>query len=105
MLLFTVAACLLTIFLQVESAEAVLDCDDDPPSGYTLDTAGKRYYRVLQDVLWDEAKEKCELDGAQLAVAYSVQDYEEMRNIGGSKLKQLRSCHWPLRWSLDFHVL
>lgn len=43
----------------------------------------KRYYRVLEDVLWDEASQKCQEDGAQLAMAYTKDDFKEMMTIGG----------------------
>ena len=79
MLPLTVAACLLGIFLHVE---ATFDCKHPPPN-YTLDSLRHRFYRVLKDVLWNEASEKCKEDGTQLGIAYTAADYKEMTEIGG----------------------
>ena len=54
------------------------DCND-PSVDYTCE--GGRYYKVLDDVLWQEAHDKCIEDGAQLAIAYTAQDIDTMKKV------------------------
>ena len=71
--------CLAVYFVE---ASDPFDCDN-PESGYTCD--GGRYYRVLENVLWQSAHDECEGDGAQLAIAYSAQDIDAMNRIMGEE--------------------
>ena len=56
------------------------DCND-PATDYICE--GGRYYKVLDDVLWQEAHDKCIGDGTQLAIAYSTQDIGAMKKVLG----------------------
>ena len=60
------------------------DCDD-PATDYICE--GGRYYKVLGNVLWQEANDKCSEDGAQLAIAYSAADIDSMNRIVGRNLE------------------
>ena len=60
------------------------DCDH-PTNDYTCE--GGRYYKVLDNVLWQEAHDKCIGDGTQLAIAYSAADIESMNRVVGMNLE------------------
>ena len=56
---------------------------DNPAHDYTCD--GGRYYKVLENVLWQGAHDECEGDGAQLAIPYSAQDIDAMKRVIGEE--------------------
>ena len=58
------------------------DCHN-PKDDYTCD--GGRYYRVLNNHLWQSAHDECESDGAQLAIAHSAEDINTMNRVVGNE--------------------
>ena len=62
------------------------DCDD-PADDYICQDG--RYYKVLEDVLWQEAHNQCIGEGTQLAIAYSAQDIDTMNELLGLEGKHL----------------
>ena len=62
------------------------DCND-PAADYIC--KGGRYYKVLDNVLWQEAHDKCIGEGTQLAIAYSAQDIDTMNELLGLVGKHL----------------
>ena len=77
-----VIALLSSFVLYFTEGSEPFDCAD-PKDGYTCD--GGRYYRVLKSRWWKGAQDTCEREGTQLAIAYSVQDIEDMKRIIGGR--------------------
>ena len=81
------------------------DCND-PAADYIC--KGGRYYKVLDNVLWQEAHDKCIGEGTQLAIAYSAQDIDTMKKILGLKGKHafyLQRANKCLKTSLSIKSL
>ena len=79
-------ALLCCLFALTKTGTLSFDCDD-PADDYICKDG--RYYKVLEDVLWQEAHDQCIGDGTQLAIAYSAQDIDTMNKVLGLKGKHL----------------
>lgn len=71
-----------------------VECGCEPPIGYVKSAKENKAYKVhTEDLPWEEARDQCHSEGANLTVAYTPQKIKHIKKIVRNESRRGREEH------------